>query len=327
MGNLNKGKVSIIIPVYYNRESLEELYARLCRIPESNPSVELEMVFVDDGSGDDSFEVIHKITSSDNRVIGLKLSRNFGSFVACLAGLTHCTGDCAVIISADLQDPPELISSMYEKWQEGNKVVMAVRDGRKENFLKVFFAQMFYKLFRLLVTKDMPKKGFDFVLIDRKVIDVLTSIQEKNTTLMGLILWAGFKRAEVPYTRMERKHGKSRWTLAKKVNYFLDSMMAFSMLPIRVLSIVGIFLSCMSFIGILYIVFAYFMGWMTIAGWPSLMVLNLFMFGALFLAIGMIGEYIWRNLEETRKRPLFLIDTCCKSASPEEKPGGTREQG
>lgn len=310
MEKLNRDKVSIIIPVYYNRDSLEELYTRLYRIPESNPSVEVEIVFVDDGSGDDSFEVIHKIASRDNRVIGLKLSRNFGSFVACLAGLTYCTGDCAIIISADLQDPPELISSMYKKWREGNKVVMAVRDGRKENFFKVFFAQMFYKLFRLLVTNDMPPKGFDFVLIDRKVIDVLTSIQEKNTTLMGLILWSGFKRAEIPYTRMERKHGKSRWTLSKKINYFLDSLMAFSMFPIRVFSLIGIFLSGMSLVGISYIIVAYFMGWMEgVYGWSSLMVVNLFMFGILFLGLGVIGEYIWRNLEESRKRPLFIIDT------------------
>lgn len=322
---MKKNRVSVVVPVYYNRESLEELYTRLCHISESNASVDLEIVFVDDGSGDDSFEVIRSIASKDSRVSGIKLSRNFGSFIACIAGLNQCTGDCAVIISADLQDPPELVSSMYKKWQEGNKVVMAVRDSRKEGFLKVFFAEMFYKIFRLLVTKDMPQKGFDFVLIDRQVVNVLTSIQEKNTTLMGLILWGGFKRAEVRYTRMERKYGKSRWTLAKKINYFIDSMLAFSMFPIRAVSIVGIFLSFFSFIGIMYVFFAYLKGWMTIGGWPSLMVIILFMFSTLFLAIGVIGEYIWRNLEETRKRPLFLIDTYYKSTSPEEKPGGTRE--
>lgn len=316
---MKKDKVSIVIPVYYNRESLKELYTRLRCLPEMHPSFEIEMIFVDDGSGDDSFEVICNIASKDSRVIGMKLSRNFGSFIACLAGLTRCTGDCAVIISADLQDPPELINEMYKKWWEGNKVVMAVRERREEGFLKVFFAEMYYKLFRLLITKEMPKKGFDFVLIDRQIINVLTSIQEKNTTLMGLILWTGFRRVEIAYTRMNRKHGKSRWTVLKKVNYFLDSIMAFSKFPIRVFSVFGIFLSGLSLIGIAYIIFAYLIGWIKgVSGWPSLMVVNLFMFGILFLALGMMGEYIWRNLEESRKRPLFLIDFEYRCASSPE---------
>ncbi|MEA3346543.1 MAG: glycosyltransferase family 2 protein [Candidatus Auribacterota bacterium] len=315
---MKKAKISVIIPVYYNSKSLQELYSNLCNVSELNTLGEMEIIFVDDGSGDNSFEIIRGMASKDKRVTGIKLSRNFGSFVACLAGLTHCTGNCAVIISADLQDPPGLIGSMYKKWKEGNKVVMAVREGRREGFFKVLFARIFYKLFRLLVTDGMPKNGFDYVLIDRQVINVLTSIQEKNTTLMGLILWMGFSRAEVPYTRMERKHGKSRWTLYKKINYFLDSIMAFSQFPIRIFSVIGILLSGMSTIGIAYVIVAYFAGWIEgVAGWPSLMVITLFMFGILFLGLGMMGEYIWRNLEETRKRPLFLIDTCCNKVKPE----------
>jgi dolichol-phosphate mannosyltransferase len=317
---MKKCKLSVVVPVYYNSESLHELYSRLLRIPDESPYLEIEIVFVDDGSGDDSFDTICRIASEDSRVVGVKLSRNFGSFIACLAGLTRCNGDCAVIISADLQDPPELIGEMYKKWCEGNKVVMAVREDRQEGFLKVFFADMYYKLFRLFITKEMPPKGFDFVLIDRKVIDVLTSIQEKNTTLMGLILWTGFKRAELPYTRMKRKYGKSRWTFSKKVNYFLDSIMAFSKFPMHVFSLFGIFLSFASLAGIAYIIFAYLMGWMKgVSGWPSLMVVNLFMFGMLFLAFGMMGEYVWRNFEESRKRPLFIVDSEYQGTSSEEK--------
>ena len=323
---MKKDKLSIITPVYYNRESLNELYTRLCSLAESNPSLEIEMVFVDDGSGDDSFEVIRGLASRDGRVLGVKLSRNFGSFVACLAGLTRCTGDCAVIVSADLQDPPELISEMYKKWQDGNKVVMTVKERRQEGFLKVLFAQMYYRLFRLFITEDMPKGGFDFVLIDRQVINVLTSMQEKNTTLMGLILWTGFRRAEIPYTRMERRHGESRWTLSKKINYFFDSIMAFSKFPIRVFSVIGVFLSSISLIGIVYITIAYFVGWISgVTGWPSLMVVNLFMFGILFLALGMMGEYIWRSLEETRKRPLFIIDSEYRCDSSQGKTEDMRE--
>src|SRR5271169_615995 len=159
-----KNKISVVVPVYYNSESLPELYSRICKTF-GEKKIDFEIILVDDGSGDASFQVICGIASGDSRVVGVKLSKNFGSFVACLAGLTKCTGDCAVIISADLQDPPELILQLYEEWLIGNKVVMAVREQRREGFLKVFFAQLFYRLFRLLVTKDMPRKGFDFVLI------------------------------------------------------------------------------------------------------------------------------------------------------------------
>jgi polyisoprenyl-phosphate glycosyltransferase len=319
---MKKSKLSVVVPVYYNSESLHELHSRLLRITDENPDLEIEIVYVDDGSGDDSFNTICSIAAKDSRVVAVKLSRNFGSFIACLAGLTRCNGDCAVIISADLQDPPELIGEMYKKWCEGSKVVMAVRENRQEGFIKTFFANMYYRLFRLFITKEMPPKGFDFVLIDRKVIDVLTSIQEKNTTLMGLILWTGFNRTEIPYTRMKRKHGKSRWTLSKKINYFLDSMMAFSRFPMHVFSMFGILLSLVSLISISYIIFAYLVGWINgVSGWPSLMVVNLFMFGMLFLAFGMLGEYVWRNLEEARKRPLFIIDSEYQGASSEEKRG------
>lgn len=320
----NRHLLSIVIPVYYNSASLKELYTRLSKPLGLGQSTDIEIIFVDDGSGDDSFEIIEEIASKDSNVSAIRLSRNFGSFVACLAGLSRCKGDCAVIISADLQDPPELISSMYEKWKEGNKVVMAVRKHRKESLLKVLLARLFYKIFRALVTKDMPKGGFDFVLIDRQVIDVLSSIQEKNTTLMGLILWMGFKRVEISYTRGERKHGKSRWTIYKKINYFLDSIMAFSKFPIRIFSVIGIILASISLVGILYVFFAYIMGWIKgVAGWPSLMVVNLFMFGVLFLGLGIMGEYVWRNLEETRKRPLFLIDVYHKSKYSRDDNQGT----
>jgi polyisoprenyl-phosphate glycosyltransferase len=304
-----KKKLSVIIPVYYNSETLEMLHSRLMNVSEANPEIDMEIVFVDDGSGDNSYEVILKIAAQNQNVIAIKLSRNFGSFVACLAGLTKATGDSAVIISADLQDPPELISEMFIKWKEGSEVVMAVRSRREDNFIKVFFANMYYRIFRLLITKDMPKMGFDFVLIDRKIIKVLINMQEKNTTLMGLILWTGFRRSEIPYTRVERKFGKSKWTLAKKIDYFLDSIMAFSKLPIRAFSLMGLFLFLLSLLGTTYVVFAKILGWVTLAGWSSLMAIMLMLFGIVFFALGMIGEYIWRNLEESRQRPLFIIDS------------------
>lgn len=316
---MKKNKLSVVIPVYYNHETLEMLHARLLEVDEANPDMDMEIVFVDDGSGDGSYEVIQKIAVQNSNVIAIRLSRNFGSFVACLAGLTKASGDSAVIISADLQDPPELISEMFQKWKEGSEVVMAVRTQRKDNFLKVFFANMYYRIFRLLITKEMPKMGFDFVLVDRKIIEVLTHMQEKNTTLMGLILWTGFRRTEISYTRMDREFGKSRWTLLKKINYFLDSIMAFSKFPIRVFSVIGLFLFFMSFFGTAYVVLAKILGWITVPGWSSLMAVMLMLFGIVFFALGVIGEYVWRNLEESRRRPLFIIESEYQHPKPSEQ--------
>jgi dolichol-phosphate mannosyltransferase len=164
-------------------------------------------------------------------------------------------------------------------------------------------------VFRALVDNAMPRGGFDFVLIDRLVIDNLCAMQEKNTTLMGLILWSGFKREEIPYTRMARKHGRSRWSLAKKINYFVDSLLAFTKLPIRLLTVLGLFMSSVSVLGILYIIVVSIMGHVKVAGWASLMVVLLFMFSLIMIGIGIVGEYVWRSLEESRKRPSFIIES------------------
>jgi dolichol-phosphate mannosyltransferase len=306
---LKKSKLSVIIPVYFNAESLDELYQRLRKTAESLPAAEVELVFVDDGSGDSSYAILRRIASEDERVAVVKLSRNYGSFNACLAGLTRASGDCAVIISADLQDPPELIGRMYERWVQGNKVVMAVRERREESFLKVLFSKIYYRVFRALVDDAMPRGGFDYVLIDRIVVDTLCAMQEKNTTLMGLILWSGFKREEVPYTRLARKHGRSRWTLTKKINYFVDSMLAFTKLPIRLLTLLGLFSTVLSFTYIIYIIVGAIIGAVSVPGWASLMVAILFMFSLIMIGMGIVGEYVWRGLEESRKRPSFIIES------------------
>jgi glycosyltransferase involved in cell wall biosynthesis len=302
-------KLSVITPVYYNAESLDELYGRLTKLTQTHPSLELEMLFIDDGSGDSSYDVLRRIAANDERVVILKLSRNYGAFNACLAGLTRATGECAVIISADLQDPPELIGEMYERWLRGTKVVMAVRAKREEPFAKVLFSKVYYRVFRSLVNIAMPRGGFDFVLIDRLVINVLCAMQEKNTTLMGLILWSGFKREEIPYTRMERRHGRSRWSLGKKVNYFVDSLLAFTKLPIRLLTLLGLLIALMSLLGIVYILIVTLTGRVTVAGWASVMIVMFFMFSIMMIGLGILGEYVWRGLDEARKRPSFIIES------------------
>lgn len=299
-------KLSIVVPVYYNEGNIPSLYDRLSKL--DKPGVDLEFVFVDDGSGDNSFAVLKQYQAHDKRIKIIKLSRNFGSHVAILAGLTNTSGDCASIITADLQDPPELILTMYEDWLKGNEIVLCVRKDREESFAQVLMSNLYYRLMRMFALREMPKGGFDFVLLDRKVINVLVSIKEKNTTIMGLILWVGFKHSTHYYTRQKREIGKSRWTLSKKVKLFLDSFIAFSYLPIRLMSTVGILLFIISLSYSAILVFYRIFWGQSVEGWTSLMVVVLLLSGIQLLSLGIIGEYLWRNFDETRNRPIYIID-------------------
>ena len=300
--------LSIIIPVYYNEKSLPILYERLNKVSGEIKDVDFEYVFVDDGSGDNSYNVLLGIAQNDTRVKVVKLSRNFGSFVACLAGLTYCKGDCAVIMAADLQDPPELINELLNKWKQGNEIVYAVREKREESGIKVFFSKLYYRIFKLIALSNMPKGGFDFVLLGRKVIDAIVKAREKNSTLIGQILWVGFKSDYILYTKKAREHGKSRWTLRKKVKYFLDSIFAFSFFPIRAISALGSIIAIFSFFyGIYTIVMKLFFS-VDVRGFTPIIVIVLFASGVQLIMLGVVGEYLWRNLEETRKRPVFIID-------------------
>jgi dolichol-phosphate mannosyltransferase len=300
--------VSVVIPVYFNEESLPILYERLAEVAKDIKRASFEFIFVDDGSGDRSFEILEELSKRDSHVKIVKLSRNFGSFVACLAGLSYARGDCAAIIAADLQDPPELLKQFYEKWEKGSKVVCAVRESRKENPVKVFLANIYYRLMKFIALKDMPKGGFDFVLIDRKVIDVLVHVKEKNTTLMGQILWTGFSMDVVYYCKEERKHGKSKWSLSKKIKYFIDSFLAFSYFPIRIISMSGIFIALLAFLYGIYAIIKKILFGVDVPGFTTLIVVILFTSGTQMIMLGVVGEYLWRNLEETRKRPIFIVD-------------------
>lgn len=300
-------KLSIIIPVYYNELNIPVTYERLNELTDKI-NAELEFVFIDDGSGDNSFELLTQYSSKDHRIKVIKLSRNFGSHVAILAGLTHATGDCASIISADLQDPPELIIDMFRDWDEGNEIVLAVRRDREESFFQVWFSNAYYSLMRKYALANMPEGGFDFVLLDRKVINVIISIKEKNTTIMGLILWVGFKHSIHYYTRQRREIGKSRWTLSKKIKLFIDSFLAFSYMPVRYMSAVGIILFFLAVGYSSVLVFQKLWLGQTVEGWTSLMVVVLMLSSIQLLSLGIIGEYLWRTFDETRNRPIFIID-------------------
>jgi dolichol-phosphate mannosyltransferase len=301
-------KISIIIPVYFNELSLPHLFSRLAAMADKASGYQFEFIFVDDHSGDASYSLLREFAGKDRRAAVLKLSRNFGSFYAIRAGLQYSSSDCAVIISADLQDPPELIPQLIEQWEQGKKVVMAVRKDREDSWHVRLLATAYYSLMRRFALHDMPVGGFDFVLIDRRIIDILTEIKEKNTSLMGLILWSGFQRGIVYYTRKKREHGTSKWTMTKKIKYFIDSFVAFSYAPIRLFQLVGIGLAFVGFLYALFIAFRRIIYDFPVPGLSALIVITLIIGGVQLIMLGVIGEYLWRNADDAKNRPLFIIE-------------------
>ncbi|MBO7600793.1 MAG: glycosyltransferase family 2 protein, partial [Lachnospiraceae bacterium] len=267
-----------------------------------------EIVFVDDGSGDNSWEIMNNIKAKDPNVVCVRLSRNFGEHAALLAGLSVCTGDCAVTKQADLQEESKIILDMYESWKKGNKVVLAVREDRDENPVKVFFANMYYAIVRKTINKNMPKGGCDCYLVDRQVIEVLELLDEKNSSLTLQVLWAGFKTDKIYFHRKDREVGKSRWTFSKKFKLVLDSMMSFSFFPIKCMTWVGIIFDILALALLIEVIVEKFTVGTPIAGWSSLMCVVLISSGLILTALGVLGEYLWRTLDASRTRPPFIID-------------------
>lgn len=304
---IKMSKISIVVPVYYNSDTLMMLYEDM-KEKILGKLGDYEIVFTDDGSGDNSFEVMEQIRAMDPHVKCVKLSRNFGEHAALLAGLSVCTGDCAVTKQADLQEDSEIILEMYESWKRGNKVVLAVRSDRDEPALKKFFASLYYAIIHKCVDKNMPVGGCDCYLIDRKVIEVLKLLDEKNSSLTMQVLWAGFQTDRIYFHRRDREVGKSRWTLAKKVKLAMDSMMSFSYFPIRFMSGIGFLFFVISILWILEVIYEAVAIGTPIRGWASQMCLILFSSGLIMVMLGMIGEYVWRTLDASRNRPPFLID-------------------
>lgn len=300
-------KISIVVPVYYNEDTLMDLYNDMAA-KILNKLGEYELVFVDDGSEDSSWSVLNQIRDMDKNVRLVKLSRNFGEHAALLAGLSVCTGDCAVTKQADLQEDSELILEMYDKWKQGNKVVLAVRRSRDESKVKVFFANMYYAIVRKYVNKNMPEGGCDCYLIDRQVIEVLERLDEKNSSLTLQVLWAGFKTEMVYFDRKDREKGVSRWTFAKKFKLVLDSMMSFSYAPIRAMTYIGLIFDIIAFILFVSVIIEHFTVGTPIEGWSSLMCVVLCSCGLMMTMMGILGEYLWRTLDAARNRPPFIID-------------------
>lgn len=302
-------KISIVVPVYYNELNLSDTIPQLLVLEDSFPDFSLELIFVDDGSGDRSLSMLLDFQLQYPEIIKIvKLTRNFGSMSAIQSGFTVASGDCVGMIAADLQDPPELFIDMFRHWRQGNKAVFAVRQDREESTMQKIFSNIYYALIRRFAIHNYPNGGFDFFLIDRQVVEEINKINEKNTNIMTLIFWLGFKPIFIPYTRRSRKKGKSRWTLSKKIKLFVDTFVAFSYFPIQVLSIFGFLVAFAAFIYGAFIFVYWLLYGIEVMGWVPTMIVLTIASGIQMTMLGVLGEYLWRTFDETRSRPHYVID-------------------
>jgi dolichol-phosphate mannosyltransferase len=297
--------ISITIPSYNEEDNLPALYERLKHVTEKSEH-KFEFIFVDDGSSDNSLKILEELSIKDSRVKVIRFSRNFGSHAACLAGLMQSKGDACTFLSADLQDPPEIIQTMVGEWKKGYEVVIGIRELEKESAR--LFQKIYYKMVKRFALKNMPEGGTDVFLIDRKVVNAVISIEEKNTSIFGLILWSGFNQTSVKYKKGLRQKGVSKWTLGRKIKLFIDTFVSFSYFPLRLISVIGILLAIIGFIYAFFIIFNRLFFSVPVEGWASLMVVLLVVSGVQLIMLGILGEYLWRNFDETRKRPVFIID-------------------
>lgn len=301
-------KISIVTPVYYNEDNLKPLYKDINEKLFCHTEYEWEFVLVNDGSLDGSYKVMQELAEKDRRIKIYSLSRNFGSHAAILCGLSKCTGDCAIVKAADLQEPTELVLEMANRWQNGFNVVLAVREGREESKQQTLFANLYYWMVRKMALPGMPQGGFDVYLIDRKVINVLMTLDEKNSALTGQILWSGFRTEKVYYTRLAREIGTSRWTLRKKVRLVSDTLFSFSTLPIKVVTFIGMLSFGGSIVWAIAVLISKIMGMIDVSGWTTLFIFNLFSFGIIMSTLGILGEYLWRTFDASRNRPPYIIE-------------------
>lgn len=299
--------LSIIIPIFNEEGNIPLLHERLSGILQGM-QLHFELIFVNDGSRDRSMVLIRELARKDPHVKFIDFSRNFGHQVAVSAGLDHAQGEAVVIIDADLQDPPELIPQLYERYKEGFEVVYARRRTREgETFFKKWTAKMFYRLLARLTSVDIPLDTGDFRLIDHKVVDVLRRMPEKSKFLRGQISWIGFRQTFIEYDRQERHAGKTGYSIRKMMRFALDGITGFSDVPLKFVTYFGLIVTAFAFVVTLYVLYSRFILQDYVAGWSSLMITVLFIGGVQMIAIGIIGEYLSRINANIRNRPLYVV--------------------
>jgi polyisoprenyl-phosphate glycosyltransferase len=307
--------LTVITPAYNEERNLPALYERLGAVLDP-VDIDWEWIVTDDHSADRTFEVLTDISRRDGRVRALRFSRNFGSHAGVSCGLRDARGDCAVVMAADLQDPPEVIPKLMQAWRSGAQVVWAVRARREgERAATVGMAGLFYWVMRNVVgMRELAATGADFFLIDRRVIEAYRGFDERNVNLFALLAWMGFKQDTVTYTKEARLHGESGWTLQKKLKLAVDSITAFSYLPVRVMSWTGMLTAVAGFGYAIWTIYNAITG-QPVEGWSSLMVAVMVIGGMQMLMLGILGEYIWRSLDEARRRPRYTIEASTGEAA------------
>lgn len=300
-------KISFVIAVYQNAGAISKTYEKICSIFSKELAEHVyEIIFVDDGSKDGSLQEILSLKQQDANIKALTFTRNFGQMAAMLAGFKEATGDAIINISADLQDPVELIPQMVINWQQGSEIVICHRTDRSDSFSAKLYSNLAYGVLRIALPQ-IPPGGFDFVLMDRKVMDTFNAIDVRHRFFQGDLLWTGYRTSFIPYVRLKRTIGKSQYNFGKKLKNFLDAVLDASYLPIRFISLAGLLTSALGLLYSISIVFSWLHGETPFAGWAPIMIAILMVGGLIMVMLGVIGEYVWRINEEVRKRPNYLI--------------------
>ena len=317
----NKKKlITILVPAYNEQEVLEMLYERLKKLMAENTKYDFEVLFVNDGSKDDSLKIMQELREKDKRICYLNLSRNFGKEIGMIAGLDYCRGDAVVIIDADLQDPPELIPEMLKYWEEGYDDIYAKRKSREgETWLKKFTSKMYYKVLQAFTRIEIQKDTGDFRLLDRRCVEALKAIRESQRYTKGLFSWIGYNKKEILYDRDPRAAGTTKWNYKKLINLSLDGITSFTTSPLRWAAILGALVSLVGFIYMIFIIIKTIVTGVDVPGYASTMVVILFLGGIQLIFLGVIGEYLGRAFTETKHRPLYFVDRYNEEKKTNEK--------
>lgn len=314
-------ELSIVIPVFNEEAVLPALVERLRAFVDRLTPLLSEIILVDDHSSDRSLDLLKEVCRSDSRFRYARLARNSGSHLAILAGLAQAQGQCAVFLAADLQDPPELILQMLDLWRAGHHVVWAVREEREGvSKFDVFLSNTFYHLLNLLGEVNLPPRGSDFALLDRKVVSALLQSAGSDPSIGGEIARLGFSATQITYTKEKRAAGETRWTLKRKLKAFADAFVSFSYAPLRAMSYLGILFSLLGFLYALLVVVMRLMTQAPVQGWSSLIVVVLVLGGVQMMMLGILGEYLWRTLEAARRRPTYFLEETSEAVSDAQAP-------
>ena len=305
--SMGRELVTVVIPVLNEAANLNGLLDRL-RPVLGGLAVRWEVLFVDDGSSDDTLRVLKALNQKDSRITAISLSRNFGKEIALAAGLKYARGDAAILMDADLQHPPEVLSQFIDRWREGYQVVYGQRmDRAEEGPIRRFFARAYYKIFNALAKTDIPEGAGDFRLLDRCAIDAMNRIGETSRFNKGLFSWIGFRSIGVPFSTGSRAAGTSKWSYRRLAHFALDGLTSFSTLPLRVWSLLGLAISLTAFAYALIVLVQTLVLGVDVPGYPSLIISVMFFAGVQLITLGVIGEYLGRVYEEVKARPLFIV--------------------